>query len=425
MTSVSPPQTDHHRGRQLTVTRLGHTQAQTPTNLRICLEIKIINIQVLPGKDFCPSSSKIPKVSWVVVHYHLEMLSSEERMVVQLHSGCCIKACNLDTRIMTQTHCSIHVSHGTRGTIQLVTDTTCTPLNILLLPVKLTTALCHQALQTLVWVMWIRLLLHKLQTRNWEYIPAFKFMAQFRCQMSLVILQLTFFPSSILPAKSDILSDQDYQPSSFIPCWAAMAEATYRRRSLIAIPSSPPRPQPPTPSPPSSPPTSPLPPYYPQEWPQQVQQEKIIHETILHHIHIIQQLSLLIKTLLNSRKRNKELPKLDLMEYHSKESQEKVLPPTCGNFYLNCYRTKNVVPDTSSGQTERRASSSLWTARLYPDCGDYTRTNRTWITRLWAEHSGMNSLTYVSLILLSNLHYIDFDSKSFYSSKFRVGLQRK
>ena len=31
------------------------------------------------------------QVSWVVVHYHLEMLSSEERMVDQLHSGCCIK----------------------------------------------------------------------------------------------------------------------------------------------------------------------------------------------------------------------------------------------------------------------------------------------------------------------------------------------
>ena len=101
------------------------------------------------------------------------------------------------------------------------------------------------------------------------------------------------------------------------------------------------------------------------------------------------------------------------------------LKPKLSEIIVCMSRTKNVVPDTSSGQTERRASSSLWTARLYPDCGDYTRTNRTWITRLWAEHSGMNSLTNVSLILLSILDYIDFDSKSYYFSKFRVGLQRK
>ena len=123
-----------------------------------------------------------------------------------------------------------------------------------------------------------------------------------------------------------------FQLNSFIPCWAAMAEATYRRRSLIAIPSSPPRPRPPTPSPPSSPPPSPplyLPPEW-REWPQlQVPPEKSHHTllTIIHH-HLFP-----IKTLLNSRKRNQEAPRLDQMVYHSRESQEKDPQHIFGSFF--------------------------------------------------------------------------------------------
>ena len=51
-------------------------------------------------------------------------------------------------------------------------------------------------------------------------------------------------------------------------------------------------------------------------------------------------------------------------------------------------RTKNVVQSTSNGQTERRGSSSWWTARRSPDCGGSIRTNLTWTTRPWAELSG-------------------------------------
>ena len=51
-------------------------------------------------------------------------------------------------------------------------------------------------------------------------------------------------------------------------------------------------------------------------------------------------------------------------------------------------RTKSAVPSTSSGPTERRASSSWWTARPCPGCGGCTRTSQIWTMRPWAGLSG-------------------------------------
>ena len=193
-----------------------------------------------------------------------------------------------------------------------------------------------------------------------------------------------------------------------------MADTVYRRRSnLIAIPSSPPRPRPlavspRTPSPPSSPATSPRPPSSPAPslWPLIRSQ---ISLSFQHHL-IIRRLSPRIRTLLNSRKRNIEQPRLDLMEYHLNENPAREAPPISGSFCSNCFRyvlfefmagffwdivykvhifrTKRVVPSSSSGPTGRRASSSWWTARRCPGCGACTRTSPTWTTRRWGEHSG-------------------------------------
>ena len=128
-----------------------------------------------------------------------------------------------------------------------------------------------------------------------------------------------------------------FQPNSFIPCWAAMAETTYRRRFLITIPSSPPRPRPQTPSPPSSPPTSPPPPYYPQEW--RITSDQLqVHHPMSHPFHIIQTLLSLSKILWSSRKRNREPPKLDQMEYLWKENPEMAQQHIFGSSSWNFFR---------------------------------------------------------------------------------------
>ena len=57
-------------------------------------------------------------------------------------------------------------------------------------------------------------------------------------------------------------------------------------------------------------------------------------------------------------------------------------------YRVHIFRTKRVVPGSSSGPTGRRASSSWWTARRCPGCGGCTRTSLTWTTRPWAEPSG-------------------------------------
>ena len=58
---------------------------------------------------------------------------------------------------------------------------------------------------------------------------------------------------------------------------------------------------------------------------------------------------------------------------------KKYLDSHSGQFENNnvLFRTKNVVQSTSNGQTERRESSSWWTARRSRGCGDFIKTSRT------------------------------------------------
>ena len=65
-----------------------------------------------------------------------------------------------------------------------------------------------------------------------------------------------------------------------------------------------------------------------------------------------------------------------------------------GNSCWNSYKIRSTVLVTSNGPIERKGFLSWLTLKLCQGCGDFTRTNQTWITRRWVELWGMWRINY-------------------------------